>query len=117
MTTALLLPETTSDGETVFWAVVGNRQFSGRTLGEALDAMLKQIPKEEQTSILLRQVGSDAFFAEEKRLRLQFLMEKWRSHRDEQGNWSEAEQAELQTLTKEELLATAKRTEFLHSPQ
>jgi hypothetical protein len=121
MTTALLLPETSTSGETVFWAVVGNRQFSGRTPGEALDALLQQIPREEQTSILLRQFGPDEFFGEEKRSRLQFLMAKWRVHRDS-GNktetiesWRDAETEELQALTVEEMLASARRAESLVS--
>jgi hypothetical protein len=115
MTTALLLPETTSSGETVFWAVVGERRFSGHTPGEAIDAMLKSLPPSEQTSLLLRQFGADEFFPEPKRARLQFLMDTWRQNRDTGTGWSEAEQAELQQLTEEELLASTKRAEFLHN--
>jgi hypothetical protein len=115
MTTALLLPETTNTGETVFWAVVGERRFSGHTPGEAIDAMLKSLPPSEQTSLLLRQFGADEFFPEPKRVRLQFLMDKWRQNRDTGTAWSEAEQAELQQLTEEELLASTKRAEFLHN--
>jgi hypothetical protein len=118
MTTALLLPETTNEGETIFWAVVGNRQFPGRTPGEALDALLKHIPKEEQTNLLLRQFGPDEFFNEEKRSRLQFLMAKWRVHRDnanKKEDWSTLEAEELKQLTEEEILASARRTESLLS--
>jgi hypothetical protein len=87
MTTALLLPETTSSGKTVFWAVVGERRFSGHTPGEAIDAMLKSLPPSEQTSLLLRQFGADEFFLEPKRARLQLLMDKWRQNRDTGTAW------------------------------
>ena len=113
LTKIALLPEQTAD-ETTWRAIAGEKQSVGRTAGEALDAIAAQLNDEEGgTLIIMQSQRPDKFFGEEKRLRLQMLMEQWREARDKGGTLSPDDQSELQSLAEEEVRATMIRSSAL----
>lgn len=88
-------------------AIAGSRQSTGRTAGEALDALNAQLSPTECGSLLIvQQMQSDPYFSEAQYVRMKDLLD----HRE---SLSDAERAELEDLVKEELIASARRTEAL----
>lgn len=59
---------------------------------------------------VIRHHRPDAFFDETQQQRLADLMARWRTARDSGTDLPAAEQAELDALVEEELLASQKRT-------
>ena len=97
-----------------FRAVAGDKQSVGRTAGEALDAIVTQLPEEDAgTIVVVRGLRADRFFTEAQRQRLGELMARWRAARDAGGAQPPAEQAELDALADAELRASADRTAAL----
>lgn len=86
-------------------AVAGDRQSTGRTAGEALDALNAQAGgKSTSALIVVQQMVTDPFFSEVQYLRMEELLARRES-------LSAAEQTELELLAREELMASGKRTE------
>lgn len=107
MTTVSIYQEKGEADVPCFRAVAGNRQSVGPTAGEALDALNAQLGKDESGSlVVIQQIQSDPFFSEAQYLRMRDLL-------DRNAPLTETEQAELEGLVKEELIASAKRTEAL----
>jgi len=99
-----------------FRAFAKERESVGRTMGEALDALVDSLDSSnEQTSVLVKDFRPDEFFPEAQQRRLSSSMTKWRSARDAGLEFSDAEQLELESLVEAELEGVTKRTEALHS--
>ena len=114
MTRIALHREDVAANEMAFRAVAGHNQAMGRTAGEALDALTTQLPAEKaDTLVIVRNLGPDRFFSAEQRQRLEHLMTRWRTARDEGQPLSEGEQAELDQLVEAEVRATADRAAAL----
>ena len=115
MTQVAILRQSSDDGASAFRAVAGDKQSVGRTEGEALDALVKQLPQGEAgTIVIVRALRPDRFFTEEQRRRLSDLMGRWRAARDSGGQpLSPTEQSELDALVDAELRGSANRTAAL----
>lgn len=110
MTKVALLPEHADADEITFRAVSARNQSVGRTAGEALDALTTQLSAEDaDTLIIVRSLVADRFFASEQRKRLQELMARWRSARDEGTALSADDQSELESLIDVEVRAATER--------
>ena len=95
-----------------FRAVIGEKEFFGRTPGEALDALTSDVEGGESESVyVLQRCQPDEFFNAQQLQRLAQLMEKL--HEAEAGNkqLSTDERTELEQLIDEELEASGKRAE------
>ena len=112
MTTIAIVPEQ-ADATGITWrAVAGKRASTGKTAGEALDALTTQLSDDEtSTLVIVQQLRPDRFFTAEQRTRLEVLMSRWRAARDE--NHGELEQGELEDLVQAELEGTVRRTEAI----
>lgn len=114
MTKVAILPEHTDGGPPSFRAAAGGRQSVGRTAGEALDALVTQLPADQAgTIVVVQNLRPDPFFIAAQRQRLADLMDRWRAARDAGGALDPAEQAELDALVDAELRASAERTAAL----
>jgi hypothetical protein len=114
MTTVAILPERVGTDEITYRAVAGNRQSTGKTAGEALDALTVQLgPEESGTIFIVQNLCPDRFFTAEQQHRLAALMSRWRTARDTGTALSAEEQAELESLAEAELEATTQRAEAL----
>lgn len=107
MTTVSILADSNEASTPRFRAVAGKHESVGKTAGEALDALNAQIGNLESASLIMVQhMQSDLFFSEVQYLRLRDLLEK-------RSTLTKLEQGELERLVKDELIASAKRTEAL----
>ena len=112
MTTVAIMPVASAEGAISYQAVSGCRIAAGSTAGEALDALVTQFPEvDAEPLVVIQRFRPDQFFSSNQQLRLQELMMRWRFVRDGNGGgeWSEAEQAELESLIDAEVAASAKR--------
>lgn len=107
MATVSILREKGEQNVPRFRAVAGRRQSVGRTPGEALDALNVQFAETDSGSlIVVQQMQSDPYFSEAKYLRMRELL-------DRSSMLTEVERGELEALVRDELVASAKRTEAL----
>ena len=105
------LPEKVGEEGITYRAIAGARQSAGRTAGEALDALAKQMSEEEtSTLVIVRNLRPDRFSAQQQE-RLSQLMTRWRTARDGGQTLSVDEQKELESLIEAELKAAAERAE------
>lgn len=105
MTTITILPEETDR----YRAVAGDRESTGRTAGEALDALTLQIADEENgTLVIVQNRKADKFFDQTQQRRLTELME-----RRDTGGLSAAEASELESLIESEIVGARRRAETL----
>ena len=112
MTTITILPESIESDEITYRAIAGAIQSEGKTAGEALDALTKQLSEDESGMLVIVQnLRPDIFFTAEQQQRLSELMARWREARDNNNALPPEEQAELQMLVDAELQAAAKRAE------
>lgn len=110
MNTIAILPEQGGEQPTTFSAVVANRVATGRTAGEALDALTSQLSADEAAApVIVQQLRPDNFFTDEQRDRLSALMVRWRAAREGGRALPQAEQSELERLVDEEVEGTAER--------
>lgn len=110
MTTIAILPERGEDELTAFRAVAAERVATGRTPGEALDALTLQLSADKTFApVIIQRFRPDRFFPAAKRERLSSLMARWRAARDAGGALPPSEQADLEKLVDEELQAMAER--------
>ncbi len=114
MTTVAIQPILDASGQRSFRAVAGDKQSIGKTAGQALDALTTQLGETEFSGILVFQsFRPDQFFGIEQQKRLSELMELLRKARSEEKSLPAELQAELESLVKAELNATAERAKFL----
>ena len=97
-----------------FRAVAGPLQATGRTAGEAVDALTAQLSEEQaETLLIIRALQPDRFFSADQRQRLDDLMIRWRAARDASGSLPPEDQAELERLVDAEFQAATARAESL----
>lgn len=114
MTTIAILPDVPGSADTSFRAIADGKQSTGRTVGEALDALTAQLdPAEAGTLIIVQHSRPDEFFSADQQKRLADLMNRWRAARDARVTLSAQEQAELDSLVEAELRAAAARASAL----
>jgi hypothetical protein len=112
MTRLTLLQEGASAEAASYLAVVGKVQATGKTAGEAVDALTARLPEDTGgTLIIVRDLRPDRFFTAEQRRRLEELMGRWRAVRDTGGELPAEERDELQGLVDAEVEATAQRAD------
>jgi hypothetical protein len=105
MTTITILPEKNNS----YRAVAGDKESTGRTAGEALDALASQLEDEESgTLIIVQNRKADEFFNMAQQERLVALMQQ-----REAGNLSTEEESELESLIEAELDGARRRAEAL----
>lgn len=111
MTRVAIVPVPTDEGKVAYHAMAGDKQSSGETAGEALDALTSQLSDDERATIVIVQsFGPDRFFDAERRQRMAELMERWREARDAGAPLPDPLQQELDALVEEEIRASARRT-------
>ena len=105
MATITILPEKNNS----YRAVAGDKESTGRTAGEALDALTSQLEDEESGAfIVIPKPKADHFFDAAQQQRLTELMQL-RSR----GNLSTEEEKELESLVEAELNGARQRAESL----
>jgi hypothetical protein len=115
MTTITIIPECPGSPPTKYRAVAGKAQATGKTAGEALDALTSQLAETEGgTLVVIQYRRPDEFFTAEQQDRLQELMTRWRAARDAGGALPPEEQAELDALVQAELRGAAARAAALN---
>ena len=114
MTTVAILPVSDASGERIYRAVAGDKQSTGKTAGEALDALTALLEGDEfSTLLIIQSFRADWFFSAEQQQRLSDLMNLWRTARDEGQTLPPEQQAELDSLVEAELKAATARTAAL----
>lgn len=114
MTTITILPESNSPEKQSFLAISGTLSSTGKTAGEALDALSVQLDDETgDTLVILHRGCPDEFFSAEQRSRLDDLMGKWRERRDVGKLLSAEAISELEELVESELKASERRSQSL----
>jgi hypothetical protein len=114
MTKVAILPEPGEGGAVRYRAIAGERQSVGNTAGEALDALSAQLPADKKgTLVVVQNLQADEFFPKEKCARLEALMARWRAARDAGLALPASEQAELDDLVQEEIVAAGRRAAAL----
>ncbi|MBD1930515.1 MULTISPECIES: hypothetical protein [Cyanophyceae] len=114
MTTVAILPVSDANGERLYRAIAGDKQSTGKTAGEALDALTAQLEGSELgTLLLIQSFRPDWFFSAGEQQRLSELMSLWRTARDEGQVLPPEQQAELDRLVEAELKAATARTAAL----
>jgi hypothetical protein len=114
MTTVAILPVSDVNGERLYRAVAGDKQSTGKTAGEALDALTAQLEGDEfSTLLIIQSFRPDWFFSAEQQQRLSDLMNLWRTARDDGQTLPPEQQAELDRLVEAELKAATVRTAAL----
>ena len=107
MTTITILPEKSDS----YRAVAGDKESTGRTAGEALDALTSQLEDEESgTLVIVQNRKADEFFAAAQQARLTELMQG-----REVRTLSPEEEGELESLIEAELTGARERAEALLS--
>ena len=114
MTRVAIVPGPTNGGSPSYRAAAGDKQSVGRTAGEALDALVSQLPAEQAgTIVVVQDLRPDPFFSATQRQRLSELMDRWRAARDAGASLDPSEQAELDSLAEAELRGSAQRAAAL----
>jgi hypothetical protein len=114
MTKVAILPVTTEQGGKAYHAIAGKKQSAGATAGAALDALTAQLSADEaSTLVVVQNLRPDRFFTAAQQQRLEELMMHWRAAQDNDGAWSQQEQAELESLIETELEGATRRAAML----
>ena len=114
MTKVAILPVTMDQGRVSYRAVAGMKQSSGATPGAALDALTAQLSTDEtSTLVIVQSLRPDQFFTAAQQQRLDQLMARWRTARDQDTLLPTDEQAELEALIAAELQAATERAAAL----
>jgi hypothetical protein len=105
MTTITILPEEADS----YRALTGDKESTGRTAGEALDALTSQLSDDEDgTLVIVQNRKADEFFNAAQQRRLTQL-----AGMREAGNLSAGEEKELEGLIEAELDGARRRAEAL----
>lgn len=111
MTSIAVRPEVGEAGEPRFRAIAGDRQSVGRTMGEALDALVAGWGEDvQEAAVLIQRFRPDQYFTSAQQQRLQELLGR-------RATLTPGERAELETLIDAELDATVARTDALAQPK
>lgn len=103
-----------TNGDRLYRAKIGDQASTGKTLGEALDALTAKIGSLEINGVLLLQsCQPDRFFNAEQQQRLATLMTIWRTALDRGETLPTEQQSELDALIEAELSATAERAQSI----
>ena len=114
MTKVAILPIPTKQGDLSYRAIAGEKHAQGKSAGAALDALTAQLSAAEaSTLIIVQSLRPDRFFTAAQQQRLDALMARWRTLRDQGVPLPADEQAELEALIAEELQASAERAAAL----
>jgi hypothetical protein len=114
MSTISILPDSASQEPLSFRAIAGTTESSGKTAGEALDAINDKLARNDAfTLVILHHDRPDHFFSAQQRDRLAELMQRWRQSRDSASALPADEQAELNQLVEAETAAAAERAAAL----
>jgi hypothetical protein len=122
MTTVAILPVSDASGKRSYRAIAlrarcanaGDKQSTGKTAGEALDALTAQLEGDEfSTLLIIQSFRPDWFFSAQQQQRLSNLMNLWRTARDRGQILSPEQQSELDSLVEAELKAATARTAAL----
>ena len=105
---AISIHEDVSDLETpLFLCIAGSRRSTGRTAGEALDALIAQEGESiVSSSLFIQRFAPDAFFSKEQYERMKSLLAR-------RNLLTTEENSELDALIDAELDATVERTNGL----
>ena len=105
MTTITILPERSDS----YRAVAGDKESTGRTAGEALDALTPQLEDEESgTLVIVQNRKADRFFDAAQQARLSELLKRRAA-----GTLSGEDAGELEGLVEAELDGARERAEAL----
>lgn len=114
MTTIAIVPDNPKNSSACFRAVSGEKQSTGATAGQALDALREQLGKPDQTTLIVIQpMQPDKLFSKAQQQRLAELLTRWRTTRDAGTLLPSEEQAELDALVEAELRAACQRSAAL----
>jgi len=114
MTKVAIVPIPTEQGALSYRAIAGEKHAQGKTAGEALDALTAQLSTDEaSTLIIVQTLRPDHFFTAAQQQRLDALMARWRTARDQGATLPADEQTELEALFSAELQASAARAAAL----
>jgi hypothetical protein len=114
MTTVSILPISGVSGEKSYRAIAGDKQWIGKTAGQALDGLTAQLGGSGFGALLVIQsFNPDLFFSADQQNRLSELMDLWRVARDRGEALPLNQQAELDALVDAELRAATARTNTL----
>lgn len=113
MTTVAILPVSDANGDKLYRAVAGDKQSTGKTAGEALDALTAQLEGDELGILIIQNFHPDWFFSAKQQQRLSELMNLWRIARDQGQTLAPQQQIELDSLVEAELKAATARTAAL----
>lgn len=114
MTKIAILPIPAAPGAFSYRAIAGEKHAQGKTAGEALDALTAQLPADEaSTLIIVQHLRPDRFFTAAQQQRLDTLMARWRTARDQGVPLPLDEQTELEAVIAAELQASADRAATL----
>ena len=106
MTTISIIPDSAA-----FQAIAGTRRSTGRTPGEALDALNAQLPAGEcGEHLVVQSFRPDSAFTAVQQHRMVELMARWRTARDTGHALMPVEQSELDSLINAELDAATQRS-------
>lgn len=106
MTTISILPISSVSGEKSYRAIAGDKQWVGKTAGQALDGLTAQLGETDFSALLVIQnLNADIFFSADQQKRLSELMSLWRVARDRGETLLLEQQAELDALVDAELRA------------
>ena len=111
MTSIAIRTENSQVGTPRFRAIAGNRQAVGRTMGEALDALMADWGDDiQETAVFIQRFEPDAYFTAAQYHRMQELLAR-------RATLTAEERGELEALIDAELDATIARTEGLMRPR
>jgi hypothetical protein len=114
MTTVAILPVSDASGKRLYRAIAGDKQSTGKTAGEALDALTALLEGDKfSTLLIIQSFRPDWFFSTEQQQRLSELMNLWQTARDHEQTLPPEQQAELDSLVEAELKAATARTAAL----
>ncbi len=105
MTTITITPEQPN----TYRAITGGKESTGRTAGEALDALAAQLTEDESgTLVIVQNRKPDRFFSATQQVRITALMQQ-----REAGTLSLKEERELESLVEAELDGARERAEAM----
>ena len=114
MNTVAILPIAEPNGETSYQATLGSTHSTGKTAGQALDALVAQLDEPNFKGLLvLQSFRPDTLFSQAQQVRLSELMTLWREARDQGKEIPPEQQSELDRLVELELEAAIERTTAL----
>jgi hypothetical protein len=114
MNTVLILPISNINGEQSYRAIAGDKQWIGKTAGQALDGLTSQLGATEFNAlIVIQSFDPDQFFSANQQKRLSELMNLWKIARDQGQVLRSEQQTELDILAESELRAATARTAAL----